>query len=94
MANPEVTGRKVPARYLCQRYGVVDRTIDRWVEAGVLPQPIYINNRRYWDLQEVDERERERMANRARPDARRELTDSDWKPIGEAANAVAAKVRP
>jgi hypothetical protein len=39
---------------------VVDRTIGRWVATGILPQPIYINNRRYFDLQEVDER----MANR------------------------------
>jgi predicted DNA-binding transcriptional regulator AlpA len=62
MANiqPQITGRKVTVRYLCQRFGIVDRTIDRWVATGILPQPIYINNRRYFDLQEVDER----MANR------------------------------
>jgi predicted site-specific integrase-resolvase len=61
MANPEVTGHKVTVRYLCQRFGIVDRTVDRWIETGVLPQPIYINKRRYFDLQELDER----MANRA-----------------------------
>jgi hypothetical protein len=58
--NPQVTGRKVPARYLCQKYGVVDRTIDRWVATGILPQPVYINKIRYFDLEEVDRR----MANR------------------------------
>ena len=31
--------RKVTARVLCQRYGVVTKTIDRWVTAGILPRP-------------------------------------------------------
>jgi predicted DNA-binding transcriptional regulator AlpA len=61
MVSPQVTGRKVTVRYICERFGIVDRTVDRWIETGVLPQPIYINKRRYFDLQEVDER----MANRA-----------------------------
>jgi predicted site-specific integrase-resolvase len=52
--------RKVQARVLCQRYDVVTRTIDRWVEAGVLPEPEYINGIRYWDEDEVEERELER----------------------------------
>ena len=60
MPNPEVTGRKVTTRYLCQKYGVVDRTIDRWVEVGILPKPVYINKIRYFDLEEVEKR----MANR------------------------------
>ena len=60
MVSPEVTGRKVTVRFLCQRYGVVDRTIDRWVQTGILPKPVYINKIRYFDLVEVDQR----MANR------------------------------
>jgi predicted site-specific integrase-resolvase len=62
MANiqPQITGRKVTVRYLCQRFGIVDRTVDRWVEVGILPKPIYINKIRYFDLEEVDRR----MANR------------------------------
>ena len=36
------------ARQLCTRYGRADRTIDRWVEVGILPQPIYIRRQRYW----------------------------------------------
>ena len=47
---------------LQQRYGVVDRTIDRWVEAGILPVPMRINKVRYWDEQEIEQLERERMA--------------------------------
>jgi hypothetical protein len=60
MPAAEITGKKVTVRFLCQPYGIVDRTVDRWIETGVLPKPIYINKIRYFDLQEVDER----MANR------------------------------
>jgi predicted site-specific integrase-resolvase len=41
--------RKLTSRVLQARYGVVDRTIDRWVEAGILPVPMRINKIRYWD---------------------------------------------
>jgi predicted site-specific integrase-resolvase len=54
--------RKLTCRVLCERYGVVDRTIDRWVEAGILPVPMRINKVRYWDLDEIEQFERERMA--------------------------------
>ena len=54
--------RKLKASALQQRYGVADRTIDRWVETGVLPQPMRINRYRYWDEAEIEQRERERMA--------------------------------
>jgi predicted site-specific integrase-resolvase len=37
------------------------RTIDRWLEQGILPPPLIINGRRYWDEQQIEERERERM---------------------------------
>jgi predicted DNA-binding transcriptional regulator AlpA len=54
--------RKLTSRALQQRYGVVDRTIDRWVEAGILPTPMRINKIRYWDEAEIEQLERERMA--------------------------------
>jgi hypothetical protein len=54
--SPEVTGKKVTVRFICQRYGIVDRTVGRWIETGVLPPPIYINKIRYFDLAEVDRR--------------------------------------
>ena len=53
--------RKLNSRALQQRYGVVVRTIDRWVATGVLPEPMRINNIRYWDEGEIEERERTRM---------------------------------
>ena len=53
--------RRLTARRLCERYDVVVRTIDRWLEQGILPPPLIINGRRYWDEQQIEERERERM---------------------------------
>ena len=45
------TGRKLPTRQVCQRYGVTDRTISRWERDPDLnfPQPSVINNRKYYD---------------------------------------------
>lgn len=54
--------QKLTSRALQQRYGVVDRTIDRWTEAGVLPEPMRINKVRYWDEQEIEQLDRERSA--------------------------------
>jgi predicted site-specific integrase-resolvase len=56
--------RQLPARALCERYSVSDRTLARWLEAGILPQPIYINHRRYWLEEELERCERERIAGR------------------------------
>jgi len=46
--------RLLPIRAVCARYGdVADRTIDRWVASGVLPESIRINHRRYWDEEQL-----------------------------------------
>ena len=46
----------VSTRKLVERYGVSDRTIDRWLasEALEFPQPILINKRRYWRLSDIE----------------------------------------
>ena len=49
-------------RAICARYGVSDRTIDRWVEAGELPKPVYIQGRRYWSEESLKERDDARQA--------------------------------
>ena len=59
--------RKLSSRALSERYGVVTRTIDRWTAAGILPQPLVINSVRYWDEQEIEQHERERMRSRPAP---------------------------
>jgi predicted DNA-binding transcriptional regulator AlpA len=52
-------------RAICTRYGVSDRTIDRWVEAGELPKPMYIQGRRYWDESELAQRDEARKTRAA-----------------------------
>jgi predicted DNA-binding transcriptional regulator AlpA len=58
--NPQ--NRKLPMRAMCERYGVVSRTIDRWTETGVLPSPLWINRYRYWDEAELEARDKARAA--------------------------------
>ena len=50
--------KMLPTRALCQRFGIVDRTVDRWVAAGVLPLPTWLNGRRYWPEAEIEKVER------------------------------------
>jgi DNA-binding transcriptional MerR regulator len=53
--------RKLRTQGVCERYDVVSRTVDRWVEQGVLPKPMVINNVRYWDEDELDRRDQDRV---------------------------------
>ena len=57
-----MTKKLLPARVLCERYSVVDRTIDRWVEVGILPEASVRPWRGYWDEAEIEQLERERVA--------------------------------
>jgi predicted DNA-binding transcriptional regulator AlpA len=66
--GPSRVTRKLTTRMLCERYGIVDRTVDRWTESGILPKPMRINNVRYWDEAEVEQRERERMSAAHQPE--------------------------
>jgi len=59
--NDRPLGRRLPTRLMCERYGVVDRTINRWEKTGVIPQAEWINGRKYWDEGEVEKRDRERI---------------------------------
>ena len=54
--------RKLRAQAVCARYGISTKTVDRWVQTGILPAPMVINNVRYWDEDEIDRRDQERMA--------------------------------
>jgi predicted site-specific integrase-resolvase len=59
--KPTKKKRLLPTRSICERYDIVDRTVDRWVEAGVLPPPLVIRGRRYWHEDEIEARERAGM---------------------------------
>lgn len=37
-----------PTRKLAERLGVCTRTIERWEQSGILPEPKRINGRKYW----------------------------------------------
>jgi hypothetical protein len=57
---PTRTARKLPARQVCDRYAICDKTLDRWCANPKLgfPQPMYVNKRRYFDEDELDEFDR------------------------------------
>ena len=52
---------RLPSRAVAERYDVCDRTIKRWEDTGILPRPILINGRKYWDETELEEAERAGM---------------------------------
>jgi hypothetical protein len=66
-AHPNITGKKLPRRKTCERYGVCDRTLTRWERDPRLnfPPPTIINGRKYddedrltaWDRANVVRRE-------------------------------------
>ena len=49
---------------MCKRYAVTDRTIDRWLKLGILPEPLRINRYRYWRVADLERFERERVSPR------------------------------
>jgi DNA-binding transcriptional MerR regulator len=59
--TPAPVYQKHTARDVADEFNVTVRTIDRWVEQGILPPPITINKTRYWtraDLNSLERRER------------------------------------
>ena len=57
-------GRKLTSRALADRYSVSIRTVERWTEDGILPQPMRIHKVKYWDELEIEQMERVRMSQR------------------------------
>jgi len=57
--------RFLPIAEMLKRYGVSRLTISRWVAAGELPEPVRLNNLRYWRLSDLEEFERNRIGKRA-----------------------------
>ena len=53
----------LPLKSVSARYGISDRTVDRWIETGDLPPATYIRGRRYWH-EGVIERRRYRQTQR------------------------------
>lgn len=57
----------LPARKTWERYGVTDRTLDRWLAREDLqfPKPTIVNGRRYWRLSELEAWERARASGKS-----------------------------
>ncbi len=64
--NPNVTGRKLPRRKTCERYGVCPRTISRWERDPRLnfPAPTIINGRLYDDEDQLTDWDRSHASKR------------------------------
>jgi DNA-binding transcriptional MerR regulator len=60
MSSQPNTGRKLPTRRVCERYDVTDRTISRWERDPALkfPQPVVINNRKYYEEEQLTDWDR------------------------------------
>jgi len=62
---PTISGSsaRLPTGDVAARYSVTTRSIDRWRKSPDLafPQPIYINDRKYWSLADLEKWERERV---------------------------------
>jgi hypothetical protein len=60
-------GPFLSARKVWERYDIVDRTLDRWIANSAVgfPQPLVINNRRYFAESELVAWERRRAAGKA-----------------------------
>jgi DNA-binding transcriptional MerR regulator len=57
--------RKLRTQDVCARYNISTKTVDRWVDTGILSKPMYINGIRYFDEDELDQRDQERMTSDA-----------------------------
>lgn len=64
MSAIQTTSKKLPTRAVCERYGVCDRTIARWQANPELnfPKPVVINNRKYFDDDQMTAWDRSRSA--------------------------------
>jgi predicted DNA-binding transcriptional regulator AlpA len=62
--NPPDRGPYRPARQVCERYQITDRTLDRWLADPKIgfPRPLTINRRRYFSDPELTTWERKRAA--------------------------------
>ncbi len=61
--SPTPQKRLIGSRAVGTRYGITQRTVDRWVKAQVLPPPDRkIRNRRYWDEAGLDRHDRRAVA--------------------------------
>jgi hypothetical protein len=74
-----VSTERLPTGAVAQRYGVSVRCVDRWWKDPDLnfPQPIFIKERKYWAVTDLEIWERGRVAeNTCRPQKTERIRDS------------------
>jgi len=71
--------RMLPTRLVCARYNITDRTVDRWLENGILPTPVRINGLRYWHEHELEQRERQLQRDHETKSSNRRLVKREAK---------------
>jgi len=71
--------RMLPTRLVCARYNITDRTVDRWLENGILPTPVRINGLRYWREHELEQRERQLQRDHETKSSNRRLVKREAK---------------
>jgi DNA-binding transcriptional MerR regulator len=47
---------------VCERYNISTRTLSRWTDQGLLPAPVYFNRRKYWSREQLETRDKARLA--------------------------------
>ena len=62
--RPEMNGKKLTSTAMCERFGIVRRTLARWmVDPNMgLPESLIINHRHYWNETDIVQWERSRAA--------------------------------
>ena len=71
--------RMLPTRLVCARFNITDRTVDRWLENGILPTPVRINGLRYWREHELEQRERQLQRDHETKSSNRRLVKREAK---------------
>ena len=65
METTETSDRLLRMGEVCKRYSVTDRTIDRWLSSGILPEPVRINRWRYWRVSDLEHFEAARITSKS-----------------------------
>ena len=58
MNTTEDSNAKLSTSATARRFGVSNRSIDRWLANGIFPKPIRINGRKYWAVRDLEQFER------------------------------------
>ena len=45
----------VPSNLMTKRFRVLDTHLETWVKEGVLPAPVWMNGRRHWESNQINQ---------------------------------------